>query len=144
MQSGVLVDGTRRIARSANRLKRCCAAATNYAPRGRAVQKERAEHEWTSPTSARRRRRRPRPLNWPSTRRAITSSCSLHCFRRRSAASKEEDEEEKPQEEDDDGTESDEDIEKEVVLTEKDQPRQRYDVIAIRTVIRGAANWQQV
>jgi hypothetical protein len=38
--------------------------------------------------------------------------------------------EEKPQEEDDDGTESDEDIEKEVVLTEKDQPRQRYDVIA--------------
>ena len=37
---------------------------------------------------------------------------------------------EKPQEEDDDGTESDEDVEREVVLTEKDQPRQRYDVIA--------------
>ena len=37
---------------------------------------------------------------------------------------------ESKEEEDDDGTESDEDIEKEVVLTEKDQPRQRYDVIA--------------
>ena len=58
-------------------------------------------------------------------------SCSPHYFRRRSGASKKKKPgEEKPQEEDDDGTESDEDVEREVVLTEKDQPRQRYDVIA--------------